>query len=224
MQTLLTLPNDNPKTRKAEHLGWYTPILHLAPHTTSGYQVCPMARGCEKTCLFYSGHGGRKKSQLSRIKRTKYFFEHRAQFMKQLIGEILFAELKAEELGLKLAVRLNGTSDICWEKIRAHNARSLIEFFDHVQFYDYTKIRGRTVPSNYHLTFSQDDHNEQDCLELLTEGINVATIFKSEMPPQHLGHPVINGEADDLRFLDPHPVIVGLKFKHNTFDGYMPAL
>jgi hypothetical protein len=37
--------------------------------------------------------------------------------------------------------------------------------------------------------------------------------FYRERPATFLGYPVIDGDANDLRFLDPKGVIVALKFK-----------
>ncbi|MCS2956979.1 hypothetical protein NXX53_06765 [Bacteroides salyersiae] len=52
----------------------------------------------------------------SRIKKTKYFFEHRAMFMHLLIHEIKQAIQKAAAESKELAVRLNCTSDINLEE------------------------------------------------------------------------------------------------------------
>jgi hypothetical protein len=44
---------------------------------------------------------------------------------------------------------------------------------------------------------------------------NMAVVFRSknDMPQHFLGRPVINGDADDLRFLDPDGVVVALYAK-----------
>ena len=45
-------------------------------------------------------------------------------------------------------------------------------------------------------------------------GVNLAVVFRNkELPETFLGRPVINGDKDDLRFLDPKGVIVGLYAK-----------
>jgi hypothetical protein len=86
--------------------------------------------------------------------------------------------------------------------------------FPEVQFYDYTKINNRKVShiKNYHLTFSKADGNDMDTRLAISNGMNVAVVFKS-VPETYLGRPVINGDETDLRFLDPRGVIVGLKAK-----------
>ena len=210
---LLSPPRYNHKMRKSESHGWYTPILHLAPHTISGYQTCPMARGCEKTCLFFSGQGRFSNAQNARIRKTRLFFEDRDLFMALLVSDIWESVKTADRLGLRVAIRPNGTSDLAWEKFRAAGRRNLMELFPDVQFYDYTKIWGRQVPSNYHLTFSQDVVNEETCRKALAGGMNVASIFTGEPPVTWLDHPVIDGDRHDLRFLDPQGVVVGLKEK-----------
>jgi hypothetical protein len=87
-----------------------------------------------------------------------------------------------------------------------------------VQFMDYTKDIARVLdpgrPANYHLTFSRSEANEAECLRALETGHNVTVVFRAPPFPATLwGYPVIDGDRDDLRFLDPAPCIVGLKAK-----------
>jgi len=44
-------------------------------------------------------------------------------------------------------------------------------------------------------------------------GMNVAVVFVGEMPSEYLGRPVVDADGDDLRFLDPANVVLGLKAK-----------
>ena len=46
-----------------------------------------------------------------------------------------------------------------------------------------------------------------------SNGMNVAVVFRKELPATYLGRKVINGDETDLRFLDEKNVIVGLKAK-----------
>jgi hypothetical protein len=70
------------------------------------------------------------------------------------------------------------------------------------------------LPSNYSLTFSRSETNETQCLEVLKRGGNVAVVFRSKTLPTHWnGFKVINGDENDLRFLDPKGVVVGLTAK-----------
>lgn len=216
----------NPKTEKGEKQGYLTSILHLAPHTLSGYQVCALADGCQIPCLNLAGRSGMfkkgestNKIQQARIRKTKQFFEDRDWFMARLVKEIQNTIKYALNLNLIPVFRLNGTSDLPWEKFRVTvngvSYRNLMEAFPQIQFYDYTKVPGRKVPSNYHLTFSRSAGNELNVVKAIAAGANVAVVFdnKKTMPQTFLGLPVINGDETDLRFLDAKNVIVGLKAK-----------
>jgi hypothetical protein len=66
---------------------------------------------------------------------------------------------------------------------------------------------------NYTLTFSAADGNDDHVNTAIAKGMNVATVFRKELPSTYIGLNVINGDSDDLRFLDPKGVIVGLTAK-----------
>jgi hypothetical protein len=211
----------NPKILKGMKQGYMTYILHLAPADVSGYNTCPKATaGCKAACLNTAGRGGMFKKgettnviQQARIRKTKMFFENREAFLAILEDDIRKAIKQAEKKGLIPVFRLNGTSDIAWEKY------GIIQKFPNVQFYDYTKILGRKVNglTNYQLTFSAADGNDLDVRRAIKEGYNIATVFgikKSQpMPETYEGMPVFNGDDSDLRFLDPKGVVVGLYAK-----------
>lgn len=53
------LTRDNPKTVKGRKDNIMTAIMHLAPHTLSGANVCAHATaGCAAACLNTAGRGG----------------------------------------------------------------------------------------------------------------------------------------------------------------------
>jgi hypothetical protein len=120
-------------------------------------------------------------------------------------------------LGLVPAVRLNGSSDLPWERLHP----DLFAEFPNVQFFDYTKVPARmerflkdpTWPKNYHLTFSAQPHNHDAARNFLDQGGTVAVVFWPEVPQSHWGKPVIDGDKHDARFLDQAGTIVGLKAK-----------
>jgi hypothetical protein len=72
---------------------------------------------------------------------------------------------------------------------------------------------GSDWPANYHLTFSQSESNARIAGQLAGLGINVAVVFRTELPANMHGVQVIDGTAHDLRFLDPRGVVVGLLAK-----------
>ena len=200
-----------------------TYILYLAPASQSGYNVCPMStEECRTACLTESGHNriDVKKNNINkaRIAKTKLFFEHREFFMTWLVTEIIKAEHMAKEKGYQFSVRINGTSDISLESFKYYG-KNILEVFDNVPFYDYTKVAKRfdmlKKYDNYDLTYSFSGHNMLQCLDLLSKGNGrVAMVFEGKvLPKTFMGYDVIDGDAYDMRYYDPQGVIVGLKFK-----------
>ncbi len=211
------LSSSNTKIIKGEGKGYKTYILHLAPYTVAGVgNVCPKATpGCIASCLNLSGHGGMipagkttNKVQEARIRRTRYFFENRDAFMLDLVDDIARAIKQAERKGLIPVFRLNGTSDLSWEKYKV-GGHTVFELFPNVQFYDYTKVLGRKVEGipNYHLTFSRAENNDADVKKALKKGMNVAAVY-DKIPDG-----MYSADNDDLRFLDPKVGMMGLKVK-----------
>jgi len=225
------LSTGNPKVLKGMSQGYNTYILHLAPADLSGYETCAKrTAGCTAACLNTAGRGGMFKRgentnviQQARIRKTKMFFENRVEFMTTLVKDIELAIKQSKKMELVPVFRLNGTSDLSWEKYEVvRNGqlfRNIFTAFPEVQFYDYTKVLGRKVKeySNYQLTFSAADGNDSDVLKAMNEGLNVAVVFGIKktlpMPVDYLSRPVFNGDESDLRFLDPKGVIVGLYAK-----------
>jgi len=225
------LSTGNPKVLKGMKQGYNTYILHLAPADLSGYETCPKrTTGCTGSCLNLAGRGGMFKRgettnviQQARIRKTKMFFEQRIEFMAHLVKDIELGIKQSARLGLTPVFRLNGTSDLSFEKypvIRNSKIyRNIFEAFADIQFYDYTKVLGRKVNSiaNYSLTFSAADGNDADVAKAIEQGYNIATVFGIKktlpMPETYMGLPVFNGDESDLRFLDPRGVIVGLYAK-----------
>lgn len=176
-----TLLSINPKTEKSLE---ETRILHFAPSTISGFNVCANSGNCEKICLHFAGipylMGGKK---TARIRRTLAFFDDQQTFLELTATAILYNKSlrSADEL---LAIRLNGTSDILWETLEftvspelsrfwqvkfgiyivATTYPSLPHMFSHypelrIKLYDYTKNRRNWQECQsigYHLTFSYD--------------------------------------------------------------------
>lgn len=219
----------NAKTIKGEKLGYITYIMYLSPFTNNslGVNLCPHAsEGCAKACLFGSGTARFNNVQEGKRNKTEYYLHDRKAFLAQLDKEIAQAIKRHEGTDLIPVFRLNGTSDIAWEKQKVRDGKSIFELYPDVQFYDYTKnhYRMRKIqPANYHLTFSMSENNKGIAMELLSEGHNVAIVFgvkdEADLPNYYKGYPVINGDETDLRFLDDKNVIVGLKYKYLSSKG-----
>lgn len=222
--SLLTISADA-KTRKGAKQGVLTGILYLAPSDVSGYQVCPKASaGCKAACLYTAGRGKMHSVSEGRINRTHWFFEDRDSFMATIVKDIKKLVRKANREKMLPAVRLNGTSDIAFEKIRVTvdgvSYRNIMMAFPNVQFYDYTKIRGRKAAialPNYHLTFSLAEDNDDDAMKAIDEGYNVAVVMKlkkkDEKPATWNRINVIDGDQSDVRFWDGSGNIVALTAK-----------
>jgi hypothetical protein len=216
------LSTANPKIQKGTKLGYLSFILHLAPSDVSGYNTCPKATaGCRAACLNTAGRGGMFKKgettnmiQKARIRKARYFFEQRQDFMLDLYNDIKKAIKFAERKGLTPVFRLNGTSDLSWEKYDMLPGQNVFELFPDVQFYDYTKVPKRKVEGigNYHLTFSQADGNEKDANWAISKNMNVTVVF-DKIPTAYKGKEVFDADDTDLRFLDPKGVVLGLKAK-----------
>ena len=60
------------------------------------------------------------------------------------------------------------------------------------------------------MTFSRSEHNDSLCDMVLQMGGNVAVVFRNQLPKTWKGFEVVNGDENDLRFLDKKGVVVGL--------------
>lgn len=210
---LFTDQKSNAKMAKSGGLGYEAKILHLAPAMESGYEVCSSrSAGCTAACLFTAGRGKMTSVKKARVARTKFFFEDRNGFKKQIQKELDAFKRKCTKNKTKPAARLNGTSDIIWERVAE-------EFFTdnpEIQFYCYSKHAKRfrpdwALPDNYHLTFSKSESNDAAVAEVLSHNkFNVCAVFASEeFPDEWMGRKVYNADVHDLRFLDPPGGFIG---------------
>ena len=206
----------NTKTSKGVKKSYTTVGLSLAPNKESGYNVCPKTTpGCTTACIYNGGlTTAWKQIKPSQIAKTRAFFQDQFNFLVMLHRELFALERRYKDL----VCRLNVYSDLPWERLDPE----LFSKHQSIQFYDYTKLPERALaslrpgwPTNYHLTFSRSENNEADCRQILAAGGNVAVVFPQDrFPAEYLGAPVIDGDVTDLRFLDPSPVIIGLKAKN----------
>ena len=210
------LSTQNFKTVKGEKFGILTGILYLAPAKLSGFEVCPKrSEGCTASCLYSAGMGAFSNVQKARIQKTLFYFGDRPKFLELIKEDIKKLQKQAKKDGQKLAIRLNGTSDLNWMQ------HDVFSSFPDVQFYDYTKVFNRLtkeIPSNYHLTFSKSENNDSECIQALKLGFNVAVVFDTKkgeaLPASWNGFPVYDGDDTDTRFLDPKGgFVIGLRAK-----------
>jgi hypothetical protein len=211
---------NNAKTVKGDGSEYLTAILYLAPaDTVDGINVCPMAvlAGCKAGCLYSAGRGAMNSVQAARQRKTILWRDFREVFIADLIQDITKFRAYCVKKGITPVVRLNGTSDIHWERY------GIMEQFPDVQFYDYTKDIKRVrkaLPDNYHLTLSYSEASTRYSDMVLDQmckhqGHNMAVVFrdKDKIPKTYMGFKVVDGDKDDLRFLDPKGVVVALYAK-----------
>jgi hypothetical protein len=227
-KNLLTI--GDAKTSKGEKLGFKTAILYMSPHNQneSGVNLCPFAtKGCSAACLYTAGRGKFSNVKAARINKSHYFINAQITFLNQVVKEI--AKL-SKKYGTTLAVRLNGTTDVRYSKLKIEG-KNIFELFPHVRFYDYAKNPNIVTDSlnykNYSVTFSRAEEvkNQKVAKDFFTQGTaNVATVlsvnlYKSIFASDDIaevnfgGLNFVNGDLSDLRFLDSSNSLVCLKAK-----------
>lgn len=226
---LISPGSKNTKTAKHAEYGFENAILHLAPASVSGFNMCPMASpGCAAACLNTAGRGGLSATQNARVRRSRYFSTDREFFMIDLVSDLELLVANGIGHGKRPVARLNGTSDVSWERIAVIRGGErfphVFAAFPEIQFYDYTKVIGRiercaNIP-NYSLTFSLSESNDAHACRALALGFNVAAVIRNPAET-FAGYRVIDGEAHDFRFLDARGgCIVALsakgKARHDT--------
>lgn len=216
---------NNAKTVKGDGSEYLTAIMYLTPWKSAGINTCPMAEQakCITGCLNTAGRGQMSSVQLGRARKTQWFASDRAGFMAQLVSDLSSFVSYCAKRGINPCVRLNGTSDIRFELIPVSvggiDYANVMTAFPMVQFYDYTKIANRrNLPANYALTWSYSGASKVYAAQAdiaKANGLNVAVVFrrKSDIPASFLGLPTIDGDRDDMRFLDPAGVVVALYAK-----------
>ncbi len=206
------------KTEKGNAAGYYTAVAYLAPAKLAGINLCPFAtKGCAASCLAHST-GNLKLAANQRVQVIKALWFHlfRDVFIETVKAEIRLKDIQARALGKVCAIRLNGSTDIQWERYIDTSD------FPNVWFYDYTKapVKARDQRKhNYHLTYSysEDPKSEPRAKEWLDAGGNVAVVVAgpegtklaaAKKAAKHIikqgfkGYPVLDGDKNDARFDD----------------------
>jgi hypothetical protein len=200
------------KVEKGESEGYYTAILYMQPATkVSTITLCSASAlfGCEKPCLIGSGMLGMTTGQSAATRRTVIFLLDSDRFYSMLRKEI---QAKHRKHGDKLAIRLNGTTDI--------DFTSFIASMPHIRFYDYSKVYARVIKNklaNYDITFSGSAYSEKTLYmtaRAIKAGHRVAIAFNTGERKGEFTMPTDLADFDttDLRFTDLK-VLGGLKYK-----------
>ena len=214
----------NAKTIKGDGDEYLTAILYMTPYKVMVdgklFNSCSMAAmaSCIDGCLYTAGRGAFNNVQTARQRKAEWFYRDRDSFMAQLVIDVAKFANYCRKRDIQPCIRLNGTTDIRWELILI-DGKNIFEWFPSVQWYDYTKIPNRKVShlSNYHLTWSYSAANpkyEQYFDDVIRNGMSVAVVFRKPINLKTWrGYKVVDGDKDDLRFLDPKQSIVALYAK-----------
>lgn len=190
------------KVEKGSTKGFVTAIVYLQPaNKVAAKTLCAGAKmaGCLDGCLISSGQLGMTTGQNAATRRTIKLLLDSYGFYSQLRAEITKEHNKH---GDKLAIRLNGTSDI--------DFNSFIASMPAIRFYDYTKVYKRVVDnmlSNYDLTYSGSANSAgsiRRTAKAIKQGHRVAIAFNTGERKGEFKVPggMLDFDSTDLRFLD----------------------
>ena len=210
------------KTVKGNGDKYITGIVYMKPYKTvwqgKVHNLCARAETakCHDGCLDTAGRGQMGTVQAARLRKSLFWISDRKQWISTFEEDLTVLRRRAHKNGQQPCCRPNGTTDIL------HERSGFIQRFSDIQFYDYTKNYERAyrqMPSNYHLTLSYSEANMEyaDAVHkaVLDTGINMAVVFRNKniIPTTFRGLPVVDGDKDDLRFLDPKGCVVALYAK-----------
>lgn len=215
------------KVDKGKALKVHTRVVYLAPGSLSGINVCPWSSpGCVASCLKLHGRMNMGIQTRAQLEKTWWFLLFPQHFLTQLSKELRSHEERCKRSGMVCAVRINGTSDIPWERT------GLLERHEGVTFYDYTKapLKSRRTADNYSLTFSVSEKRGSlaNARKYVERGHNAAVVVGDDKRTKTgakrvqaeilergelFGSSVVNGDATDVRFLDPRGTFVVLHAK-----------
>lgn len=186
----------NPKTLKNGKVSDApTLVLHLEPIT---FGVCPAAGSCAALCLNKAGNPLYLTNKLSRRQKRSHAFQyHRDAFLRLVVADAGRYRAKGY-----VGMRLNGTSDIAWERetvtldphlisyigrrvpgfrVASPGTYTMIEVMVAMGYqpYDYTKRVDRDwvtcAAHGYHLTLSWGGKHDETIFEVAERhGLNVA--------------------------------------------------
>ena len=218
----------NAKTIKGDGDEYLTAILYMHSWKImvdgNMFNSCSMATlaGCVEGCLISAGRGAFNNVQESRKRKAEWFYRDRDSFMQQMVTDCEKFVQYCSKRDIQPCVRPNGTTDIRWELIPCQRDDvtypNLMTAFPEIQWYDYTKIPNRKVDhlDNYHLTWSYSAANAkyEQHFDAAVQDMPVAVVFRTPYKGKTWrGYKVVDGDKDDLRFLDPKRTIVALYAK-----------
>lgn len=218
-------------------LGWDEGWAELITYLEAG-RLCPsLSPECFKNCLVHSGMMIYANARAARKWRTELLLNQPVAFGEMLVKDIRAHLRWCDKRDMKPAFRFNGTSDFNWESFIFPNLGQTIHQFVYdlrpeAVVNEYTKryrvmldyLEGKYLP-NVYMTFSMHERNQIQALSILERGGNVAVVFKTKrkaaLPETWAGYRVIDGDIDDLRWLDNERAADGVE--ESWFERHSPS-
>lgn len=209
--TITTRQTQTAKTDLNDSVEWEEIIRYLMAANRSGLvNLCPHSTPeCRAGCLGHtSGRLRYTVQQKAQYIRTAYLIHNPAFFHIVELGEVAAHARRIAKKGMRTAARLNGTSDVPYERLPWY--MDCLERVGLGCMFDYTADHNRergwigntgsTLP--YHLTHSTKEGTHPNNVH--PGSYTVVAIKKGDpMPAEYNGYPVFDGDSTDLRFLDP---------------------
>ena len=226
---ILTDPTHSPKGAKSTNPEY---ILYLAPVREAGTSVdmCPRAthgpNGCASSCLYTAGRGKFASIRAGRVARTRFMVTYPAHFLVMVAGNLKAIAKRSRNAGTSPWVRLNGTSDVPWERSQA--GRQLIRYGQSlgIGFGDYTKFpaaeRDREPYPSYMLARSAwpTQKSAEEVIELWRSGESVSVVVDDIELLIALGTlGIVSADKSDEWLRLPEPTIGVLSPKGDLRSG-----
>ena len=105
------------KTVKGEEYGALTGIQFLAPAMLSGVNLCAWSTAaCRALCLFEAGRGSMHVVRDGRLRKSHLMLYEWDRYIGLLEDDYHRLAARADRRGLDVGVRLDGTSDLRWDR------------------------------------------------------------------------------------------------------------
>lgn len=200
---------------------------------------------CREACLINTGNNPVADSQVSiKLARTEALILEPVAWMKMFLEAVKWhiewckdppPKIRRETGADRFVpyLRPNVLSDIPWELVFPE----MFSMFRGLHWYDYTKVAGRQLRSDYDLTFSFSGTNQNEVEYELRRGRRIAVVFLLPRPCKgeakklrcrglptkrqcdvvteytFMGQRVLDGDCHDFRPLDPPRSVIGLTYK-----------
>jgi len=205
------------KVELGEGFGYMTSVLYISPAKLAGYEVCAgRSAACTKSCLSHKS-GNLVFHQAGAVFKSWLAKYYPSDFNAAVQAELTKEKNKADRLGFKMAVRLNGTSDKVWSELWAWAQAQ------DIRCYEYTKLRGmlsRTDGVHRTYSISEDIESFNTGMAFVKAGFNASIVLPSRAADKALAIEALasyvtieDGDQHDLRFLDAAGSVAYLKAK-----------